>query len=444
MESKKNNNENVVIKIEEGSIAEELGISVGDVLVAVNDQEITDIFDYRYHVNDEYLEMTFRTPEGEEYIAEIEKDLDEDIGIVFESGLMDNAKSCRNKCIFCFIDQLPKGMRETLYFKDDDSRLSFLQGNYVTLTNMSEKDINHIIFYHLSPINVSVHTTDLELRKTMLKNKNADKVLDIMHALKKAGIEMTLQVVLWNGINDGDILDKTISDCSKFMPNAHSMSVVPIGLTKYRDGLYPMKPFSKEEADRVITQIEKWQNKFLEEYGTRFVYCADEFYLKAERELPPADFFEDFAQYENGVGMLSLFEKEFSDAIEETVYENTENRCVSIATGVASYNLISSLSKKLEEKFPNIKVNVYCIKNDFFGEMITVSGLLTGQDIIKQLKGKELGEYLLLPESLLRNGTTTLLDDFEISDIERELDIKIKISTNSGDKFIKNILNTEE
>ncbi len=437
-------NENVVIKVEKGSIAEEVGICPGDVLVAINDEEITDIFDYRYQINDEYLEMTFRTPEGEEYVAEIEKDFDEDIGVIFESGLMDEARSCRNKCIFCFIDQLPKGMRKTLYFKDDDSRLSFLQGNYVTLTNMSEKDINHIIFYHLSPINVSVHTTDLELRKTMLKNKNADKVLDIMKRLKDAGIEMNLQVVLCNGINDKDILDKTISDCAKFMPNAHSMSIVPIGLTKYREGLYPMIPFSKGDAEKVINQVEKWQNKFLKEHGTRFVYCADEFYLKAERQLPDAEIFEDFAQYENGVGMLSLFEKEFNDEIEKTEYNSESKRSVSIATGVAAYDLIKKLSDRLMEKFPSLNINVYCIKNNFFGEMITVCGLLTGQDIISQLKGKDLGEYLLLPESLLRNSTHTLLDDVEIEDIEKELNIKIKISTNSGDRFIKTILNTED
>ena len=437
-------NENVVIKVEKGSIAEEVGICPGDVLVAINDEEITDIFDYRYQINDEYLEMTFRTPEGEEYVAEIEKDFDEDIGVIFESGLMDEARSCRNKCIFCFIDQLPKGMRKTLYFKDDDSRLSFLQGNYVTLTNMSEKDINHIIFYHLSPINVSVHTTDLELRKTMLKNKNADKVLDIMKRLKDAGIEMNLQVVLCNGINDGDILDKTISDCAKFMPNAHSMSIVPIGLTKYREGLYPMTPFSKEDAEKVINQVEKWQNKFLKDHGTRFVYCADEFYLKAERQLPDAEIFEDFAQYENGVGMLSLFEKEFNDEIEKTEYNIESKRSVSIATGVAAYDLIKKLSDRIMEKFPSLNINVYCIKNNFFGEMITVCGLLTGQDIISQLKGKDLGEYLLLPESLLRNSTHTLLDDVEIEDIEKELNIKIKISTNSGDRFIKTILNMED
>ena len=267
--------QNVIIKIEQDSIAQELGIQAGDVLLAVNGQNVQDVFDYRYLIQEEYVELTIRTIEGEEYIAEIEKEESEDIGIVFESGLMDNAKSCKNKCIFCFIDQLPKGMRESLYFKDDDSRLSFLQGNYVTLTNMSEKDINHIIFYHLSPINVSVHTTDLELRKKMLKNPNADKVLDVMKKLANAGIEMNLQVVLCRGINDGKILDKTIEDCACFFPHAKSMSVVPIGLTKYRQNLYTMIPFDKQESQKVITQVEYWQKKLKQKLGTSFVFLSD-------------------------------------------------------------------------------------------------------------------------------------------------------------------------
>lgn len=249
--------ENVIIKIEKDSIAQEMGLEPGDILLAVNGQPVKDVFDYRYLIQEEYVELTIRTIDGEEYIAEIEKETEEDIGIVFESGLMDDAKSCKNKCIFCFIDQLPKGMRKSLYFKDDDSRLSFLQGNYVTLTNMSQEDINHIIFYHLSPINVSVHTTDLQLRKKMLKNPNADKVLAIMQRLAEAGIEMNLQVVLCRSINDGKILDKTIADCAAFFPHAKSMSVVPIGLTKYRENLYPMKPFDQKSSQEVIYQVEK-------------------------------------------------------------------------------------------------------------------------------------------------------------------------------------------
>lgn len=436
--------QNVIIKIEKDSIAEELGIEPGDMLLAINGQPIQDVFDYRYLIQEEYLEMTVKTIQGEVCIAEIEKEYDEDIGIIFENGLMDHAKSCKNKCIFCFIDQLPKGMRDSLYFKDDDSRLSFLQGNYVTLTNMSEEDINHIIFYHLSPINVSVHTTDLELRKKMLKNPNADRVLSVMKRLADAGIEMNLQVVLCRGINDGAILEKTISDCASFFPHAKSMSVVPIGLTKYRENLHPMIPFDEASSAEVLAIIHKWQDKLKQEIGTSFVFASDEFYLKANRGLPSCEAYEDFTQYENGVGMLSLMEAEFLEALEKHKPKDTTERTFSIATGEAAFGLIDRLAKKLVEYCPNYHIQVFSIKNDFFGPEITVSGLLTGQDIIKQLQEKELGEYLMLPDSLLRNDTTTLLDDMEISDIEKALDIPIKITLNAGESLLKNMLNWEE
>ena len=438
--------QNVIIKIEKDSIAEELGIEAGDILLAVNGQSVKDVFDYRYLIQDEYVELTIRTINGEEYIAEIEKEEQEDIGIIFESGLMDNAKSCKNKCIFCFIDQLPKGMRKSLYFKDDDSRLSFLQGNYVTLTNMSEEDINHIIFYHLSPINVSIHTTDLELRKKMLKNPRADKVLDVMKTLANAGIEMNLQVVLCRGINDGKILDKTIEDCAAFFPHAKSMSVVPIGLTKYRENLYTMIPFDKQESKKVIAQVEYWQKKFKKNLGTSFVFLSDEFYLKAEYPLPDCADYEDFTQYENGVGMLSLLKQEFEQAFKKYQYQfpKQKQNIVSVATGEAAYDLIQKLCNKVMKYCTMWKINVYKIHNDFFGDEITVSGLLTGQDIIKQLTGKELGSYLLLPESLLRNDTTMLLDDIEIEDIEKALNIPIKITKNTGETLLCNLLDLEE
>ena len=436
--------QNVIIKIEKDSIAQEIGLVPGDILLAVNGQAVQDVFDYRYLIQDEYVELTIRTINGEEYIAEIEKEENEDIGILFESGLMDNAKSCKNKCIFCFIDQLPKGMRESLYFKDDDSRLSFLQGNYVTLTNMSEEDINHIIFYHLSPINVSIHTTDLELRKKMLKNPHADKVLKVMKRLAEAGIEMNLQVVLCRGINDGTILDKTISDCVTFFPHAKSMSVVPIGLTKYRENLYPMIPFDKQESKKVILQVEQWQKKLKKEIGTSFVFLSDEFYLKAECAIPPCDAYEDFTQYENGVGMLSLLEAEFEEALKEYKLPKQKQNIISIATGEAAYPSIQKLCNKVMSYCPKWRIYVYQIHNDFFGDEITVSGLLTGQDIIKQLTGKELGNYLLLPESLLRNDTTMLLDDVEVEDIEKALNITIKITKNTGEALLCNILDLEE
>lgn len=438
--------QNVIIKIEKDSIAEELGIKAGDILLAVNGQSIKDVFDYRYLIQDEYVELTIRTINGEEYIAEIEKEEQEDIGIIFESGLMDNAKSCKNKCIFCFIDQLPKGMRESLYFKDDDSRLSFLQGNYVTLTNMSEEDINHIIFYHLSPINVSIHTTDLELRKKMLKNPRADKVLDVMKTLAGAGIEMNLQVVLCRGINDREILDKTIADCVTFFPHAKSMSVVPIGLTKYRENLYPMIPFDKQQSEKVILQVEKWQKKLKKSIGTSFVFLSDEFYLKAKYPLPDCSAYEDFTQYENGVGMLSLLKAEFEQALKKYQYKLPiqKQKVVSVATGEAAYDFIQKLCNKVMECCKMWKINVYKIHNDFFGDEITVSGLLTGQDIIKQLAGKELGSYLLLPENILRNDTTMLLDDIEIEDIEKVLNIDIKVTKNTGEALLCNLLDLEE
>ena len=310
--------ENVIIKVEKGSIAEELGIEPGDILMTINGKAVEDVFDYRFLINDEYIELGIKTKQGEECLAEIEKDYDEDLGIIFESGLMDDAKSCKNKCIFCFIDQLPKGMRSTLYFKDDDSRLSFLQGNYVTLTNMKDEDLDRIIYYHLSPINISVHTTDMELRKKMLKNPNADKVLKNMDRLAEAGIEMNLQIVLCKGINDGEVLEKSISDLSKYYPHARSLSVVPVGITKYRDGLYPMEPFGKDDSKEVIDIIEKWQKKLKKEIGSSFVFIADEFYINAGIEIPPSERYEDFPQIENGVGMIALMKHEFEKKMHRT------------------------------------------------------------------------------------------------------------------------------
>ncbi len=439
-----NKKENVIISVDPGSIADEIGIEPGDILVSINDKEILDVFDYRYMINDEYLEIVLKDGDGEEYIAEIEKDYDEDIGIVFESGLMDNARSCRNKCIFCFIDQLPKGMRETLYFKDDDTRLSFLQGNYVTLTNMKDEDIDRIIYYHLSPINISVHTTNPELRKMMLNNNKAGNIMERMRKLADSGIELHLQVVLCKGINDGLELDRTIRDITGLYPSARSMSVVPIGLTKYRDGLFKQEAFTKEDAENVIDQIEKWQRKNLERFGSRIVYAADEFYLKAERKIPEPECYEDFQQFENGVGMLSLFKAEFYELLPQIEDKEKRKRTISLVTGEAAFGLIREIACEIMNKFPEITINTYCIKNEFFGETITVSGLLTGTDIINQLRGKELGEYIILPDSLLRNGETVLLDDIYVSDIERELNVRVKIALNSAENLVKRIMDTEE
>lgn len=436
---KNNKKQNIIIKIEEESIAEELGVEPGDILVSINEQEVKDVFDYRYLIQDEYIEMIIKKPNGEEWNLEIEKDEFEDLGIIFESGLMDKAKSCSNKCIFCFIDQNPKGMRDTIYFKDDDSRLSFLQGNYVTLTNMKDEDLERIIFYHLSPINVSVHATDMEVRKFMLKNPNSVKLMEQIEKLSKANIKMNFQIVLCKDVNDGKILDKSIQDLSKYIFLGSSMAIVPLGVTKYRDGLPQIESFTKDDSLKIINQVKKWQIKLKEEHGTKFVYLSDEFYLKAEIPLPNSDYYEGYPQLENGVGMLTLMEEEFLQYFNTLVGDNNK-REYSVATAKLAYPLIKKLCDKISEKFINTKINVYEIRNNFFGETITVSGLLTGMDIIEQLRGKELGDVLLLPENCIRAQDTVLLDDVDIKDIERELNIKVRLSNSDGAEFIKQFI----
>lgn len=430
---------NNIIKVESESIAEELGIQAGDTLLSINGKKVNDVFDYRYLINDDYIEVEIKKNNGEQWILEIDKDFDEDLGIVFENGLMDNAKSCSNKCIFCFIDQMPPNMRDTLYFKDDDSRLSFLQGNYVTLTNMKQKDIDRIIYYHLSPINISVHTTDLELRKAMLKNKFADNLFNYMQQFAEAKIEMNCQIVLCKNINDGKQLDKTIEDLSKYIPHIKSLSVVPVGLTKYRDNLYKLESFEQQDALNIINQINSWQKIFKDKYNNRFVFASDEFYLTANIEVPSIEVYEDFPQIENGVGMMSLMEYEFREALSKATSDNTQ-RQLSIATGEAAYDFICKLSKMVENKFINTHIKVYKIINNFFGGKVTVTGLLTGQDILTQLNKKDLGNYLLLSKSILKADDTILLDDINISELETKLNIKIRIVENTGEQFLNNIL----
>ncbi len=434
---------NIIIKVEEDSIAKEMGIEAGDELLDINGTPVKDVFDYRYLIQDEYIELGIKKPNGEEWLLEIDKEEFEDLGIVFESGLMDKAKSCSNKCIFCFIDQLPKGMRDSLYFKDDDSRLSFLQGNYVTLTNMRQEDIDRIIFYHLSPINVSVHTTDPDLRKQMLKNPNAVKIMDYLKQLNEHHIEMNFQIVLCSGINDGEQLDKSIEDLSAFMPNAISMSIVPFGMTRYRDGLCQIPLFDKEGAAKVIDQVEAWQAKLLEKYGSRFCFASDEFYITAGRKLPPDEFYEGYPQLENGVGMMTLLCDEVHSALKDNSGDN-KKRNLTVVTGKASFDFISSLMCDIMEVLSETKIDVRCITNNFFGETITVSGLLTGQDIIAQLKGTELGKYLLLPENCIRTEETKLLDDVDIKDIENELGVQVVIAPASGNELFDLIVSLEE
>ena len=431
--------EHIVKQVEAGSIAQELGIEPGDKLLCINDNEIEDVFDYHYYVNDEELVLLIEKPDGEQWELEIEKDYDEDLGIVFEQGLMDEYRSCRNKCIFCFIDQMPKGMRDTLYFKDDDSRLSFLQGNYVTLTNMSEHDINRIINYHLEPINISFQTTNPELRCMMLHNRFAGEALKKVDMLYEGGIQMNGQIVLCKGINDGEELERSISDLTKYLPYLQSVSVVPVGLSKYRDGLYPLEAFTKEDAEKVLDTIEKWQKKIYEEYGLHFIHAGDEWYILAEREVPEEARYDGYLQLENGVGMLRLLKEEFEEAYKTLQGDDREIE-VSIATGALVYDYLAEFVRRLNQKFPKVKVHLYKIINHFFGEQITVSGLITGQDLIAQLKGKELGTHLLLPCNMLRSGEEVFLDDISLDDVKESLQVEVDIVKSSGQDFIEAII----
>ena len=422
-----------------GSIAEELEISAGDKLLAINDQEIEDVFDYHFLANEEYLTVLIEKPDGEQWELEIEKEYEEDLGIEFEQGLMDEYRSCRNKCIFCFIDQMPKDMRETLYFKDDDSRLSFLQGNYVTLTNMSDHDIDRIVRYHLEPINVSFQTTNPELRCKMLHNRFAGEALNKVDRLYEGGITMNGQIVLCKGINDGEELERSIRDLMKYAPQLQSVSVVPVGLSKYRDGLYPLLPFTKEDAKEVLHIIHKWQKKAYEEFGIHFIHGGDEWYILAEEALPEEERYDGYLQLENGVGMLRLLMNEFEEGYER-LNGDERDREVSIATGFLAYPYIQRMADRIMEKYPKSKIHVYGIRNDFFGELITVSGLITGQDLIGQLKGKALGEKLLLPCNMLRIEEQDFLDDVTLQDVKDALQVPVDIVKSSGQDFIDAVL----
>ena len=421
-------------KVLPGSIAEELELEKGDLILAVNDQPIEDVFDYQFLINDSYIELTVLKADGEEWILEIDKDEDDDLGIVFESNLMDEYHSCTNKCIFCFIDQLPKGMRPTMYFKDDDSRLSFLQGNYITLTNMKDKDLDRVIRYNLSPINISVHTTNPELRCMMLHNRFAGKINEQIQKLYDAGTMMNGQIVLCKGVNDGDELRRTISDLGAFLPYMESLSVVPVGISKHRDGLYPMEPFTSEDAKEVLAIIHEFQNKFMEEYDNHFVHASDEWYILANEPLPEEENYDGYIQLENGVGMLRLQETEFHEALNqsEILPEEVNEKHLTIATGKLAAPYLRELVADLNRVYPNVHVQVVEIINHFFGERITVSGLMTGQDIMNQLKDIPLGEALLLPVNVLRSGEDVLLDDVRICEIEKTLQVPVRIVQSNG------------
>ncbi len=434
--------EHIIKAVEPGSIAEELGLASGDKLISINDNIIEDVFDYLFLVNDEELTLLVEKTNGEEWELQIEKDYDEDIGIVFEQGLMDEYRSCKNKCMFCFIDQMPKGMRETLYFKDDDSRLSFLQGNYITLTNMSDQDIERIIRYHLEPINISFHTTNPELRCMMLNNRFAGDALKKVDLLYEAGIVMNGQIVLCKGINDGAELERSIRELSRYLPYLQSVSVVPAGLTKYRDGLYPLESFDREDAAEVLGAIHRWQEEIFKTHGTHFVHAGDEWYAMAGQEVPEEERYDGYLQLENGVGMLRLLFDEFRDALDALPGDERE-REVSVATGRLSYPYLKRLLTELKGKYPNTKVRLYPIENRFFGESITVSGLITGRDLMEQLRGKRLGTRLLLPCNMFRSEEEVFLDDVTLTQLKEALQVRVDIVKSSGQDFVESILRLE-
>ncbi|MBR3834249.1 MAG: DUF512 domain-containing protein [Lachnospiraceae bacterium] len=431
----------------EDSIAYELEIESGDKLVSINNKEINDIFDYHYLCEDEYLEILIEKKDGEEWLLEVEKDEDEDLGLTFSDSLMDKYKSCHNKCVFCFIDQNPEGMRDTIYFKDDDTRLSFLQGNYVTFTNLQEKDIERIIEYKLAPINISIHTTNEELRCKMLNNRFAGKVNAFIKRLYDAGIPMNAQIVLCKGLNDGKELEKTLTDLLEYTPVMQSLSIVPVGLTKYREGLYPLDSFNKEDAINLIKTVEKYQALALEKGVNHFVHASDEWYINAGMDFPDADNYDGYIQLENGVGMTRLLYDEFDEAIEYYLEDNDGpclvNKKVSTITGVLAYESKLKLKDKLKKVAPNIDFQIYPVVNNFFGEKITVTGLLTGQDIISQLKDKDLGDVLLLPCNTLKSDEDIFLDDVTLEELQNALQVKVVVVQSSGMDLFNRIIETE-
>jgi len=424
---------NIIVKVLKNSIAEEMDIEPGDELLTVNNSEIMDYIDYKYQISDDMVILEIKKKDGEIWELEIEKEYDEDIGIVFENPLMDNIRVCSNKCIFCFIDQMPKGMRKTLYLKDDDTRLSFLYGNFITLTNLSDDEIDRIIKYRISPIKVSVHTTDSELRKYMMGN---NKDIDILKYLKKlidANITVDCQIVLVRDVNDKEQLTKTINDLSKLHPGLRSVAVVPVGLTKHREKLLELKPFDKESAQEVVAQVTSLQNTLIKKIGTRFIFIADEFYILSGNNFPAYEAYEDFDQLENGIGMCRLFKSQVEEVLKNVKYQKILKDEVTFVTGAAAYELMVELSEMIMSRI-NVKINVVKIINNFFGDKITVSGLATGKDIIEQLKGKDYIN-LILPRNMI-NDNLCMLDDMVIEDLERELNTKVEICDVDGKALI--------
>ena len=433
----------VIIKsVDSKSPADKAGLKEGYTLISINKNDIMDVLDYRFYQNNAKIKIEYIDDKGKIKHKRIKKQDYEELGLNFETYLMDKQHSCLNKCVFCFIDQLPKGMRDSLYFKDDDSRLSFLFGNYITLTNITEHEIERIIKMHISPINISVHTTNPELRVKMMKNKDAGKVLSVIKRFNDAGIKINCQLVLCPGYNDGEELKRTLSDLTE-LQNAECIAAVPVGLTKYRDGLADLVPFNPRTAAETIDIIDRYGEECIKKYGSRRIYASDEFYLLAKRQMPDADYYGEFLQLENGVGLWALLLKEATDAIAEEEYKLEQKRKISVVTGVAAYHLITEIVDKCKQKWDNLECKVYKIKNNFFGEKITVAGLVTAADIKEQLKGENLGEELLIPAVMLRKEGDMFLDSITLNELSRDLGVKITPVDNDGYLLIDALLGKE-
>lgn len=431
--------------VEKNSPAMKAKIKANEKLLSINGNEIVDVLDYRFWQLDSKVVLKILSENGKERTVRIKKQEYEELGLVFETYLMDKQHSCKNKCVFCFVDQLPKGMRESLYFKDDDTRLSFLFGNYVTLTNITEHEIERIIKMHISPINVSVHTTNPELRVKMMANPKAADVMKILKRFSDAGIKINCQLVLCPELNDGIELKRSLDDLSSLFPSLNSVALVPVGLTKYREKLFPLKPYTKDSAREVIKIAEEYGERFLKIHSTRLVYCSDEFFLKAEMPLPDYEYYEDFSQLDNGVGLIRNMQQEINYCI-NVAEENAKPLKISVATGVDAAGHIKEQLTQMKTVFKNLEFDVYAIKNDFFGHSITVAGLVTAGDIINQLKDKTLGDFLLIPDVMLRHQKDRFLDDLTPQDVEKALNTKVMVTESSGNglfECIEELINKE-
>lgn len=427
---------NIIENVELGSIADEMEVSIGDLLISINGKEIKDVIDYKYMMSDDYLLVEIEKNNGEIWELEIEKEPGEDLGILFTNPLIDKVKSCNNNCIFCFVDQLPPNMRDTLYFKDDDSRLSFLQGSFITLTNLGEDEIQRIVDYRLSPINISVHTTNPKLRIRMLKNKNAGQIFETLKRFHEVNIDMNCQIVLIPGINDGEELKRTIADLSTLWPSIKSVAVVPVGITKYRDGLEKINIYNKETATSVINDVEAMQQRYLSTIGSRYIFASDEFYIVSGRKIPEHYEYEGYPQYENGVGILRLFITEVNNALNNSLKKEVKQKILFV-TGTLAFKYMKEISLKIMDKYDGLSIEVVPIINDYFGETITVAGLVTGMDLVKQLIEYKNYDKIIIPRTMLKRDEEIFLDNLTLKEAIDKLGTEIVPSSVDGYELIK-------